>query len=200
MLNPDQFKHCNLTDIETTGLIPGKHGIISIAAANLINDDIFYEELQLEDGVEFDEIALKVNGSNKEELLARKGNPKFLTLKEALIKFSKYISEKKQFVIIGKNPKFDYDFLSGAWKRLLPGEKCPLTYRVINWADFALPLVLLDGKTIPENGLSSDELSAFLGVEKEPKPHIAINGALQNKKCLRAIITKYNELLNGTAN
>jgi len=195
MLTLNQFQHCNLTDIETTGLIPGKHGIISIAATNLIDDEIFYEELQLEDGVEFDEIALKVNGSNKEELLSRAGNPKFLTLQAALSKFADYCRAKKRFVIVGKNPKFDYDHLNKAWGRYFT-DKFPLTYRVINWADFALPLVLLDGKVIPENGLSSDELSAFLGVEKESKPHIAINGAIQNKKCLLAIIGKYNELLN----
>jgi DNA polymerase III alpha subunit (gram-positive type) len=195
MLTLNQFQHCNLTDIETTGLVPGKHGIISIAATNLIDDEVFYEELQLEDGVEFDDVALNVNGSNKETLLARTGNPGYLTLKEALIKFADYCCAKKRFVIVGKNPKFDYDHLNKAWSRYFT-EKFPLTYRVINWADFALPLILLDGKVIPENGLSSDELSAFLGVEKESKPHIAINGAIQNKKCLLAIIEKYNKLLN----
>lgn len=195
MLKLNQFYHCNLTDIETTGLFPRKHGIISIAATNLLDDEVFYEELQLEDGVEFDESALKVNGSNKEELLARKDNPSFLTLKDALVKFAEWARTKKLLVIVGKNPKFDYDHLNKAWEWYFPGQKFPLTYRVINWADFALPLLLNEGKMIPENGFSSDELSLYLGVEKEPKPHIAINGAIQNKKCLLAIIEKYNQIL-----
>ena len=195
MITLEQFKHCNLTDIETTGLIPDKHAIISIAAVNLVNNDIFYEELQLEEDVEFDIWALGVNGNTKEELLARSGNPKFLTLHTCLLKFEKYINKYKQYIIVGKNPKFDYNFIESAWKKYIP-RKCPLSYRVINWADMALPLYLIEQNIIPENGISSDSFSDFLNVEKESKPHLAINGALQNKKCLISIIEKYNKILS----
>lgn len=191
MIDLEQFKHCNLTDIETTGLVPGKHGIVSIAAVNLINNDIFYEELQLEDGIEYDEFALNVNGFSKEQLLSRRDDQKFLTLQSALHKFEDYCSKHKQWVVVGKNPKFDYNFIEYSWKKYIP-RKFPLTYRVINWADMALPLLLLEGDIIPKNGISSDVISQLLGVEKEAKPHTALNGAIQNKKCLLAIIEKYN--------
>ena len=194
-MNLDQLKHCVSIDVETTGLDPIANGILSIGAANFTDHRTFYSENYLHRFCEIDDYALKVNGEIREELEAR--NEKLLDSElESLDKLIDYCNKGDHFVIIGKNPRFDYDFLLNIWLRSGRDRRhFPFTYRVINWADMVILLMLANGDTVPKNGLSSDDISTFLGVEEEAKPHQALNGAIHNKKCVEILIKKIKDRL-----
>lgn len=185
------LKHCISIDIETTGLNPEKNGMVSVGAVSFVDDWSFCAECYLRDDVEIDPKALEVNGEDEEMLLSRT-DLFYPSEYEALIELIDYCKIENTFVIIGKNPKFDRDFLLAIWVRNgHSAREFPFTYRVINWADMAIPLMLQDDLLIPANGISSDQFSEYLGVEEEPKPHTALNGARQNKKCVLAILNRY---------
>lgn len=186
----EQLKHLLPLDLETTGLDPIKNGMISMGVS-LFNGEELYQENYLRSDVEIHPAALKVNGETEENLKSRS----YLTHKseietlESLVTFSE-INQTK--VIIGKNPKFDYNFLLEIWKRNGNSEcNFPFTYRVINYADLAIPLMILSGITVPVNGFSSSDIQNFLGLEEEPKPHNALTGARYNADCFKKIIEKY---------
>ena len=55
-------------DIETTGLDPDVHGIVSIGAVDVNSpEDMFYEECRIREGEKIDENALDVNGFTLDE-------------------------------------------------------------------------------------------------------------------------------------
>lgn len=192
-----QFKNCISIDIETTGLNPQKHTMISCGAINFRNNETFYEENYLRSDAHIDEEALKINGEDKSNLLSRN----YLSYKseiEVLDSLLKYASENKCFVIIGKNPKFDYNFLLEIWKRNSREErKFPFSYRVIDYGSLALPLMLKAGLDVPEKGFSSSDIQNFLKLVEEPRPHNALTGAKYNKYCLENIISLYNKNKTG---
>ena len=187
----EQLKHLISIDVETTGLDPERHSIISIGAVNFLNTEQFESENLLRHGAEIDGYALTINGES-EFLLRSRDNMLYYTEYECLLNLIAFCDKTNSFTIIGKNPNFDRNFLLSIWKRQGRLEKeFPFTYRVINWADMAIPFMLRGGYQIPDGGISSDAFSAYLGLEEEIKPHIAINGANHNKRCVHGILAKY---------
>lgn len=184
------LKHCLFLDIETTGLDPCKHGMISCGAWT-INGCSFWADNFLREGAEIDERALVVNGEDEEELLSR--SPlSYRSEMQSLNELIKFASDFNCLVIVGKNPRFDYGFLLEIWKRHnMLARDFPFSHRVVNWGDMAIPYLLMQGHIVPEKGFSSDQISELLGIEPESKPHTAINGALHNRTCFLKILEKY---------
>lgn len=201
MIKLEQFKNCISIDDETTGLDPNACSIISVGAISLSNilDEIYLENYLRSDSVIINDKALEVNGESREALLGRKGGQKYISEEELLRNIIEFADEHRSFVIIGKNPKFDYDFLKSIWVRGGKDERSfPFSYRVINYADLVTPLMLLDGYEIPEMGFSSSDIQKYLGIPDEPKPHNALTGARYNVMALIEIIKRYNYKFNAS--
>lgn len=185
-MNKQQLKNCVSVDVETTGLDPHVHGLIEVGASLLHKDKTFFGQCYISDSCKVDPMALKVNGHSESELRARKDIESIPSNTELLLDLLEFCEEYGVTVIVGKNPKFDYNFLVHIWKNeLLRNERdFPLSYRVINWGDLFIYKYLSNGETIPSGGLSSDHIAKLLGVTPEEKPHNGLNGALFNKKCI----------------
>lgn len=201
MIKLDQFRHCISVDVETTGIDPERNSIVSIGAVSIQDyrpdepNRGFSVENYLRDGAEIDDRALAVNGENREDLLNRVNLAyhNYCDEFEALLQLIEYATTHNAFVIIGKNPRFDYDFLKEIWIRAGKQERdFPFTYRVIDYSTMVIPLMLWDGLIIPEDGLSSGAIQKYLEIEDEPKPHVALNGARWNLLALEKIVDKYN--------
>ena len=191
-----QLKHCLPLDVETTGLDPTKHGMLSLGV-KLFNGAEFYEENYLREGIEIHPKALAVNGENEANLLAR-DESNYNSEYQTLCQLIDFCEEHDSWVIIGKNPKFDYNFLLEIWKRNGGNEReFPFTYRVINYGDFAIPLMILEGMVVPPNGFSSSDIQNYLEIPEEPKPHNALNGAKYNVECVTRVLEKMSRMASG---
>lgn len=194
MIYLEQLKYCIPSDLETTGLDPNRHSMIS-AGISLFNGNEFVIENSLRDNVEIDDYALKVNGENEDNLRLRSPLNGYLTEKDALKLFIEFCGDNEATVIIGKNPRFDFSFLKAIWDRNpdfnFGCKNFPFSYRVIDYGSLAVPLMLLKGIDIPKFGFSSSDVQKFLGMDEEPKPHTALTGARYNKECTLKILEMY---------
>lgn len=197
----DLFKNCISLDAETTGLDPERHGIFSVSLVSLTNDNEHTFECYLRDDCEISKEALKVNGQTLEELYDRKNHlDKYMSEAKMVVNVAKLLDHYGTHVIVGKNPRFDRDMLRAALGRNIDYVESNgvtwtgISHRTIDYSSLILPLMLLQGMTVPKVGFSSDEVSNFLGIPPEEKPHTSINGARHNKKCLLAILDMYQKL------
>lgn len=193
-----QFRNCISIDLETTGVDPEKNGIISSGVCTFFGQSLYLENY-LRSDCEINEKALEVNGESEHDLFLRLEN-NYPSELDVLMQIFGFCRIHKTHVLVGKNPKFDYDFLYRIWnrnkERFIGGLYqvfFPLSYRVIDYAALVTPLMLMRGMVIPESGFSSSDIQNFLGLEEEPKPHNALTGAKYNVYAIKSIIEKYND-------
>lgn len=99
-------------DVETTGLDPNRHSIISLGAVDFNNkENLFYEECRLKEDSEINLNALKVNGFTEEQI-----NNQKLSCKELLEKFIEWSKKINDMTIGGHNVQFDISFLQNHFK------------------------------------------------------------------------------------
>lgn len=166
-----------ILDIETTGLSPDKNSIASIGAVDFANPNIqFMEECQMWNGAEVDDAALVVTGDTLESLTA----PHKKTEAEVITNFLNWLEGRDDMVIAGQNVFFDTSFLRGAAKRA--GVLCNISVRIVDLHSITYAHMIRRGITPPifnrKTALGSDKIMEYVGIGAEPKPHIAINGAL----------------------
>ena len=167
-----------ITDVETTGFDAGIHEIIEIG---LVLAD--QETLKIKDewAVKVKprkirtaaEKALKVAGYNKLDWL------KAVTLKEAMEVYSK---KTKNAIFVAQNSFFDWSFLSEAFKNT--GVEDHTDYHrvdlfTIGWS-----------KAKELKGLSKftlKEMCQYFGIDPEPMPHRALNGAKKAWEVLKKL-------------
>jgi len=113
-------------DVETTGLLPYRNGVIEIAgsievynhgSAEDSQTDFCFETGVFPDDV-IDERALEVNKTTREEIINRK-DP-ILIHKMVTTTFSKFVkkfNKTDKMFFIGYNASFDYDFLRNWFKK-----------------------------------------------------------------------------------
>jgi len=176
-------------DVETTGLIPEKHSIVSLGALDL-NDSTnqFYEECQVWEGAEMDEGALEINGFKKEDISGQGSNKQ---TEEGLIRaFVAWAMDRPQErTLAAQNPSFDLEFVQAACKRA--GIECPFAKRTIDVHTVVWLHMTEHGVVPPEkNGHSAINLDAALkycGIPEEPKPHNALMGAFCHAEVISRI-------------
>lgn len=166
-----------IVDIETTGLNPEKNSIASIGAVDFENPSVqFMEECQIWNGAEIDEAALVVTGDTYESLT----DPHKKTEAEVITNFLNWLEGRPDMVIAGQNVFFDTSFIRGAAKRA--GVLCDISVRIVDLHSITYAHILQRGITPPifnrKTALSSDKIMEYVGIGAEPKPHIALNGAL----------------------
>ena len=164
-----------IVDVETTGLNPQKHSIVSIGGIEFHNSkNQLYQECRIWEGAEIDREALVINGFTEESVK----NINKQTLEETIKQFATW-AQTKTGIIAGANPEFDREFLKASFKRY----NIPWNYNVITldiraiWYAHSLkskhPLKMRNGKII----VNFDAVLAYVGLPSEPKPHNALTGA-----------------------
>lgn len=176
-----------VVDVETTGIDPKRHSIVSIGAVDFSNpENQFYQECRIWDGAEIDEEALKINGFSEEDI---KSHDK-ITEKELINNFLQWIENIGDKTIAGENPSFDRDFLKFSAER--NGIKWPLGYRTVDLHTLCYTHQLKRGINPPiKNGksdLNTDKILEYVGLPAEPKPHNALIGAKMEAEAFSRLI------------
>jgi DNA polymerase III epsilon subunit-like protein len=157
-----------VVDVETTGTDPRYHSLVSIGAIDFDNpEDVFFKECQIFPGARVEDEALAINGMTLAEI-NDKSKPS-----EGEIK------DKKDHTVAGQNPSFDVGFiLAGAERN---GLDISLAHRTVDLHSIVYFHMSKRGIVPPlknnRTDLNSDTIMRYVGIEPEPKPHIAINGA-----------------------
>ena len=165
-----------VVDVETTGLDPRKHSIVSIGAVDFSNpENRFYQECRIWDGAKVAQEALEVNGFSEEEIR----DPNKKTLEEVIEGFFRWVEKVQEKTIAGQDPSFDKGFLKASAERY--GIEWKLGHRTVDLHSICYFHHLKRGLTLPTKegraALNLDKILNYVGLPDEPKPHNALTGA-----------------------
>jgi DNA polymerase III epsilon subunit-like protein len=168
-----------IVDIETTGIDPTKHSILSIGAIDFDNPrERFAIECSAFAGAHFEEEALAITGHTKESIFDA-SKP---TEAEAIGKFIKWAKNAKDHTIAGQNCYFDLEFLLAAAHRAHLDISLPK--RIVDLHSVVW-LHLIKRGMAPEidpihkrSNINSDFITDYVGIPREDGPHIGIVGAM----------------------
>lgn len=159
-------------DIETSGLLPGIHGILSMGAVNLSNGNTFYIECKLDKNKECSTGALNVNGFTREEVY----DEEKITGWEAVGKFCEWYVLNNGGLLMGQNlPSLDVAFINQEFKE--NGESWTFEYHYLDLHSCAYQKL--------NRSLSLNNLLKYLELEPEPNPHNALTGAKKTAEAYR---------------
>ena len=163
-------------DCEMTGLDISECAVISVGAIDLKNPERrIYIEMRPFEGARLDDEALEVCGYTKEQLAALPINQH-----EGLTKLAEFLDASDERNVVGQNVSTDVYFLNKAFERA--GIDCKIPYRVMDLHSMVCAKLLLKGDFIPmeerKSTLNLDTLLNLSGIPEEPRPHIALTGAL----------------------
>lgn len=100
-----------VVNVETTGLDPKKHSIVSIGAINFSNStNQFYQECRIQDGAEIMVDALQINGFSEEQIKDKNKRSLEKVIKDFLL-WAENCNDK---TIASNNSSFDRDFLKAS--------------------------------------------------------------------------------------
>lgn len=177
-----------ILDIETTGIDSEKCSIVAIGALDFNNpDERFYEECRIWEGAEINQEALDINGYSEDEIK----DPTKKSESDITKNFIEWRAEKDDQTIAGQNPHaVDLNFLMSAAKRA--GVELNLGRRLVDQHSIVIAHMLKRGINPPiknnKSDLDSDKIMKYVGIPAEPKPHIAINGAIWEAEAMHRLI------------
>ena len=182
-----------VVDVETTGIIPGKHGIVSIGAIEFKKPtNQFYGECRIDQDTEIDPMALQINGFTEEQIkdLAKP------SLAELILTFDTWLVNHKDRTIAGHNTGFDLNMLWAAYRK--HGIKSRFGYRHVDLHSLVYTHLLKRGLPIPKfkdrSAINFDFISQYTGLPAEPKPHNGLTGAKMEAEALSRMIHGKNLL------
>lgn len=182
-----------VVDVETTGLDPQKYSIVSIGAVDFCRPSSqFYVECRVWDGALVDDVALRVNGFSREQVLDSKKK----SLDSAIREFLSWTESCEDRTFAGQNVSFDYGFLRSAANRA--GFSFRFAYRSVDLHSVCrahmmsrrVPLPLKEFKT----DLDTNKALVYTGLPAEPDPHNALTGAKMIAEALSRLIHGKNLL------
>lgn len=174
-----------IVDVETGGLVPWENPLLSIGAVDFNNPQTrFYAECKPRPFSSCTKEALIINGID-----ITKENINCDTM---LIQFFDWVNNYTtgDLTLAGENPSFDRDFIN--YNASLYKLKSPFGHRTVDLHSLyyarctLLDLVPYDDER--KNKLNADTIYNMLGMPSEPRPHIAINGALWEAEAFHRII------------
>lgn len=185
-----------IVDVETSGINAKKHSIVSIGAVDFLNPtNTFYEECRIWDGAHIMEGvegeteikgATDVNGMTPEQMR----DPNKKTVGEVIMLFKKWTETCSDWVFAGHNPSFDIEFITDSIDRF--NIEWSLPRRTIDLHSVCYCHMLSKGLKPPlkhqKSFLNSDNVMEYVGLPAEPKPHIALNGALWEAEAFSRLI------------
>lgn len=177
-----------VVDVETTGIDPHIHGIISIGAINWDDpEQWFYGEARPDERVEIDQFALDVNGFTHESLAALP-----MDMPTMLVQFFDWVAAQgKPQMLAGHNAQFDLKFIQKEAQRAgLDQRLFPFPYHTIDLHTLAqVEYFRNNGFWFPST-MSAWEIFKRLEIPNEPKPHYALNGAAWEMEAFGRILLK----------
>lgn len=169
-------------DLETSGLIPNRHQILSIGAVHAESNREFYAECYLLPNRDFQDKALEINGITEDQL----NDVTKPSLYEIVRQFYLWVETtvpKNERLLLGQNiGQFDVQHLKPEYEYL--GLPWQFGY---HYCDLNSIGVFLSGEC-----QSLAKMCKIVNVEPEPKIHNALTGA---QKALE-VYNKLRELLN----
>jgi len=176
-----------IIDVETGGLDPQKHALLSIGAVDYDTGDEFYGECRayrnyldyVDDRI--DDFALGINGFTHEQCHDKAKNWPH----ELYMKFLQWaaIDKKRDLLLAGQQVgAFDIPFLkkiaSDSRQGIVP--TWPFGYRSVDLHSVAFAVL---GKS-----LSLDGILTAVGLTPEPKPHNALTGARLERDAFKLLL------------
>lgn len=164
-------------DVESSGLDPARHSILSIGALDLEDPaNQFYDECRAWPGARVDDDALAVNGFSRAEI----ADPARKSEAELVAGFIAWATDRPRVrTLVGQNISFDRDFIARAAERA--GVESPFPHRSIDTHSLCWMHLVLHGVPIPmkkhHDALSLDFVLHYCGLPSEPTPHNALTGA-----------------------
>jgi DNA polymerase-3 subunit epsilon len=173
-----------ILDVETSGVDPERHSILSLGALDLDEPtNQFYDECHVWEGGLISKEALKINGFTEEQ--AKDPNTK--TESELIEAFIAWATDRpKDRTFAAQNVAFDKAFVEAACRRA--GVEFPFAHRTIDIHTLTWAHMLLNDVTPPsENHHSAINMKAALeycGLPDEVKPHNALTGAIAHAELI----------------
>lgn len=175
-------------DIETSGLDPNNHALISLGAVNFEKPDhIFYSECRVFKGAKIDEQALVVNGFTVEDITdPSKQDPKVL-----LLAFREYANLCSDTTLAGMNPGvFDIPFLEKTAKR----ERLEWSFarRSVDLHTLCYAHMRIKRTPIPirnnHTAINLARVLEYVGLEGIDVPHHALEDAKLTAECISRLL------------
>lgn len=168
-----------IVDVETTGIDPRKHSIISIGAIDFDNPTNRFEiECSAFAGAECEDEALAITGHTKESIFDASKPAEA----EAITKFIEWMKQAKDHTVAGQNCYFDLEFLFAAAHRAHLDISLPK--RIVDLHSVVWLHMIKAGITPAidpahkRSNINSDAICDYVGLPKESGPHIGIAGAM----------------------
>ncbi len=171
-----------VVDMESSGLDPNKHSLLSIGAVEFENSkNQFYGECRIFPDAHVDSDALAINGFTEEQIK----NPSKMTDEELVRKFIEWADSCKEQTLAGQNPSTDRDFIRATAARY--HMNWTFAFRVIDLHSVAYLHFIKKGVKIPlknkHSALDLDNISKYCGMPEEPTPHNGLTGAKLEAEC-----------------
>lgn len=175
-------------DIETTGLDPERHAIVSLGAVDFENPEhTFYSECRVFDGADIDPQSLVVNGFTQEDITApSKEEPKVL-----LIGFREFSKLCKDSTLGGQNPGgFDIRFL----EKLARREHFNWTFarHAVDLHSVCYAHMRTHNVPVPirnnHSALNLARILEYVGLGEVDVPHHALEDARLTAECMSRLI------------
>jgi len=181
-----------VVDIETSGIDPDRHSIVSIGAVDFSHPERrFYEECRVWEGALISEEALLINGYTEVEIT----DVRKQTDEDLLKKFVVWVEAGDSHTLMGHNPAFDISFLDETAERY--HIELPFPHRSLDLHSICFAHMIKAGITPPVHNkrtdINSEKVSEYVGIPIEPKPHNALNGAIYEAEAFSRLL--YNKKL-----
>jgi DNA polymerase III epsilon subunit-like protein len=164
-----------VVDVETSGLNPKRHSILSIGAVNFLNPaDLFYGECKVRPGAEVQEMALLINGFTIKEINDRRKQ----SLESLLIEFRDWSKKVRDRIPAGHNISFDLSFLNESanmYEIKIPFKEGEVNIQKLVNENLDTPKRRALQKN--NNCRRLDNALLYVGLKEEPRPHNALTGA-----------------------
>jgi DNA polymerase III epsilon subunit-like protein len=182
---PDNFV---VIDLETTGLDPKKHAILEIGATDATGRH-FYRRCAMPRGREVEAAALRCNGIDPLDL----GDG--WDIESAMGDLFMWLGGgTKRWIMGGKNPQFDYGFLSEFWNTGTVGVPLGevISRRCVDLHSLMYGEALLDKSiNMADDDFSTDQLyQTFLDMAPEYVPHNALRGAVHEMESFERLVQR----------
>jgi len=182
-----------VVDVEMSGINPEKNSIVSIGAIDFDTPERrFYEECRVWDGAHINPEALVVNGYTEEQITdSSKQSPE-----EIINKFITWSRECGEHTLMGQNPGTDLYFMENTANRF--HIQWPFAHRSMDLHTVCIMHMIERGIELPvqnnRSDINSDFIMEYVGIPNEPKPHIAINGAIYEAEAFSRLLYGKNLL------